>query len=492
VARFAALRTMLRCTDAARSLFRRHHALVVSPCVRVSSSLCPATAIRHNSQNVVKAVNIKEMAAGLNAKNVIERAVFSELVRLVDGSGGAKPWAPKKGAPSVVLFVGLQGAGKTTTATKYAYAYARKGFKPALVCADTFRAGAFDQLKQNATKAKVPFYGSYTETDPARIAADGVELFRKQGCDLIIVDTSGRHKQEASLFEEMQAVSAAVDPQLTVFVMDASVGQAVGDQAAAFRSAVDVGAVIVTKTDGHAKGGGALAAVAATRAPIIFLGTGEHTDEFEPFEPRSFVSRLLGRGDWSGFMDKISDVIPAASQPELMDKLASGQFSMRILYEQFQHISALGPMSAVMSMIPGMADVVPKGQEAAGAARIKRLMCLMDSMTAAELDTTDVKLLSTPSRLERIARGAGRPVQEAVELLEEYKRMAKMMGGLKGMKMPKKGGISPLSQNLNMAQMQRAIPPALLKQMGGPNALAQMMRQLDGKDLSSMMGGMGM
>lgn len=374
------------------------------------------------------------MAAGLNAKNIIERAVFSELVRLVDGSGGAKPWAPKKGSPSVVMFVGLQGAGKTTTATKYAYTHARKGFKPALVCADTFRAGAFDQLKQNATKAKVPFYGSYTETDPARIAADGVELFTKQGCDLIIVDTSGRHKQEASLFEEMQAVAAAVSPSLTVFVMDASVGQAVGDQAAAFRAAVDVGAVIVTKTDGHAKGGGALAAVAATQAPIIFLGTGEHTDEFEPFEPRSFVSRLLGRGDWHGFMDKISEVIPASAQPELMDKLTQGQFSMRIMYEQFQHIGSMGSISSVMSMIPGMADMMPKGQEAASAARIKRFMCLMDSMTAAELDSIDVKIFSVPSRLERIARGAGRPLPEVIELVEEYKRMSKMMGGLKGMK----------------------------------------------------------
>jgi len=163
---------------------------------------------------------------------VLERAVFAELVRLVDGTGGAKPFAPKKAQPCVVLFVGLQGAGKTTTATKYAYHHARKGFKPALVCADTFRAGAFDQLKQNATKARIPFYGSYTETDPARIAADGVRLFREQKCDLIIVDTSGRHRQEAALFEEMRAVAAAVEPQLTIFVMDASVGQAVGEQGA--------------------------------------------------------------------------------------------------------------------------------------------------------------------------------------------------------------------------------------------------------------------
>jgi len=444
-------------------------------------------------KNVVKAVNIKEMAAGLNPKTVIERSVFSELVRLVDGTAGGtvKPFVPKKGQPCVVLFVGLQGAGKTTTATKYAYHHARKGFKPALVCADTFRAGAFDQLKQNATKAKVPFYGSYTETDPARIAADGVALFREQRCDLIIVDTSGRHKQEAALFEEMRAVAAAVDPQLTIFVMDASVGQAVGDQAAAFRGAVDVGAVIVTKTDGHAKGGGALAAVAATKAPIVFMGTGEHVDEFDLFEPRSFVSRLLGRGDLAGFMDKIADVMPAGGQADMMEKLASGNFTLRLMYEQFQQISKLGPMSSVMSMIPGMGDLIPKGGDAASAARIKHWMCMIDSMTSKELDSSDAKLF-TPSRLERVARGSGRPYQEAQELLEEYKRMAKMMGGLKGMKMPKKGAISPLANNLNMAQMQKAIPPALLKQMGGAQGLAQMMRQMEGKDMGALMSSMGM
>ena len=446
-------------------------------------------------KNVVKAVNIKELAGGLNAKNVLERAVVSELVRLVDGTAGgtAKPFAPRKGSPCVVLFVGLQGAGKTTTATKYAFHHARKGFKPALVCADTFRAGAFDQLKQNATKAKIPFYGSYTETDPARIAADGVALFREQKCDLIIVDTSGRHKQEAALFEEMRAVAAVCEPQLTVFVMDASVGQAVGEQAAAFRGAVDVGAVIVTKTDGHARGGGALAAVAATRAPIIFLGTGEHTDEFEPFEPRSFISRLLGKGDLSGFMDRINEVMPRGEGPgsqEALDKmLQAGHFSLRAMYEQFQHISKLGPMSAVLSMIPGMADAMPSSQDAASSARIKRFMCMMDSMTDAELDCTDIKVLSQPSRVERVARGSGRSYPEALELLEEYKRMAKMMGGLKGMKMPKKGGLSPLAQNLNLQQMQRAIPPELLRQLGGPAALAQMMKTMEGGGGRDLLGG---
>jgi len=445
-------------------------------------------------QNIVKAVNIKELPVGLNAKTVVERAVFTELVRLVDGTAGGavKPFAPKKGQPCVVMFVGLQGAGKTTTATKYAYFHARKGFKPALVCADTFRAGAFDQLKQNATKAKVPFYGSYTETDPARIAADGVALFRQQKCDLIIVDTSGRHKQEAALFEEMRSVAAAVEPQLTIFVMDASIGQAVSEQAAAFRGAVDVGAVIVTKTDGHAKGGGALAAVAATRAPIMFLGTGEHMDQVEAFEAKSFVSRLLGRGDLSGLMDRIGDVLPQGKEQEdMMDKLASGTFTMRLMQEQFQHISKLGPMSSVLGMLPGMSDMLPQGSDAASAARIKNWLCMMDSMTAAELDAPDAKVFS-PSRLERIARGSGRHFMEAQEMVEEYKRMAKMMQGLKGMKMPKRGGMSSLAQQQNLAQMQKALPPHLIKQFGGPQGLQALMRQMEGGGMGNMMSQLGL
>ena len=181
------------------------------------------------------------------------------------------------------------------------------------------------------------------------------------------MDTSGRHKQEEALFEEMKQVAAVVEPSLTVFVMDASIGQAVQDQAAAFRGAVDVGAVIVTKMDGHAKGGGALAAVAATRSPIIFVGTGEHIDEFEGFEPKSFVSRLLGKGDWSGFMDRIQDVLPAEDQPELLDKLTRGEFTLRILYEQFQNLMRMGPMSQARGRAAAAA-----GRGAAGAARGRR------------------------------------------------------------------------------------------------------------------------
>ncbi len=181
-----------------------------------------------------------------------------------------------------------------------------------------------------------------------------MKRFREEKYDLIIVDTSGRHKQEDALFEEMREIEDAVQPDCIVFVIDGSVGQAALDQAQAFKKTVPVGAVIVTKLDGHAKGGGALSAVAATDSPIIYIGTGEHIDEFEKFHCKSFVSRLLGFGDWMGFMDKIQEVIPDSKQPEMMERLEKGVFSMRILYEQYANIMKMGPMSQIMSMIPGM------------------------------------------------------------------------------------------------------------------------------------------
>lgn len=189
---------------------------------------------------IKKRVNIEQLAAGLNKQRVIEKAVFDELCDMLDSGIDPKKIELKKGKAAVVMFVGLQGSGKTTTCTKYAYHYKKKGFKPALVCADTFRAGAFDQLKQNATKAQIPFYGSYKETDPAIISQQGVARFREEGCNLIIVDTSGRHKQEAALFEEMRQVAQAVTPDLVIFVMDGSIGQAAFDQAKAFKDSVEV------------------------------------------------------------------------------------------------------------------------------------------------------------------------------------------------------------------------------------------------------------
>ncbi len=187
-----------------------------------------------------------------------------------------KPYEPKRGKTNIIMMVGLQGSGKTTTCSKVAYHYKNEGWRVGMICADTFRAGAFDQLKQNASKIKVPFYGSYYETDPVVIAEDGVSAFKSEGMEIIIVDTSGRHKQESDLFDEMKQVENAIKPDNVIFVMDSSIGQGCYAQAEAFKKAVNVCSVVITKMDGHSKGGGALSAVAATKSHINFLGTGEH------------------------------------------------------------------------------------------------------------------------------------------------------------------------------------------------------------------------
>ncbi|CAF0772829.1 unnamed protein product [Brachionus calyciflorus] len=215
--------------------------------------------VKQLRDNVKAAIDFEDMASGLNKRKMIQSAVFKELVNLVDA--GVKCYQPSKGKSNIIMFVGLQGSGKTTTCTKLAYYYQKRGWKTALVCADTYRAGAYDQLKQNATKARIPFYGSYTEIDPVIIAADGVEKFKAEKFEIIIVDTSGRHMQADSLFEEMLQVSNAVTPDNVIFVMDASIGQACEEQARAFKEKVDVGAVIITKLDSHAKGGCALSAI---------------------------------------------------------------------------------------------------------------------------------------------------------------------------------------------------------------------------------------
>ncbi|KAK1685411.1 hypothetical protein QYE76_046259 [Lolium multiflorum] len=444
--------------------------------------------VRDVQANIKKIVSLDTLAAGTNKRRIIQQAVFSELCRMLDP--GKPAFVPKKGKPSVVMFVGLQGSGKTTTCAKYAQYYQGKGFKPSLVCADTFRAGAFDQLKQNATKARVPFYGSYMESDPAKIAVEGLERFRKENSDLIIIDTSGRHKQEAALFEEMRQVAEATKPDLVIFVMDGSIGQAAFGQAQAFKQSASVGAVIVTKMDGHANGGGALSAVAATKSPVIFIGTGEHLGDFDVFDVRPFVSRLLGMGDLPGLIDKLQDIIPADQQQDLLEKLST--FTLRLLYEQFQNLLKMGSLGQVFSMLPGFSsELMPKGSEKDGQAKIKRYMTIMDSMTDAELDSPNPKKLMTESRTIRIARGSGRQVRDVMDMLDEYKRLAKVMGKMKNIKIPT-GKMSDKNQNQTIQQLTKALPPHMLKQMGGIPGLQDLLKKMGGKDMSQMLGGMGL
>mmetsp|Transcript_14901 Transcript_14901/g.46920 ORF Transcript_14901/g.46920 Transcript_14901/m.46920 type:complete len:510 (+) Transcript_14901:113-1642(+) len=434
------------------------------------------------------------LAAGTNRRRFIQRCVCDELTKLL--TPDRKPVKFQKGKSTVVMFVGLQGSGKTTSCTKYAVYYQRKGWKVALVCADTFRAGAFDQLKQNATKVRIPFYGSYTETDPVAIAAEGVDTFRKEKYDLIVVDTSGRHKQEVALFEEMQQVQEAISPEDVVFVMDSHIGQACFDQAKAFAEAVKVGSVIITKLDGHAKGGGALSAVAATNSPVLFIGTGEHFDDFEQFNAQSFVSRLCGLGDISGLVSTINEAMPLDKQPELMGRLSKGMFTLRDMYEQLQYVTKLGSLQKVMSMIPGVnTDMFPQGYEKHGVQRIKRFMTIMDSMTDDELDCKKGTALDKDlSRVIRVAKGSGTHPMAVAELLNEHKRFEKMVGKMgKAGLMKETGDMANLNRNPKqvLQKLQNCVDPWMLQQMGGAQNMLNLMKQMDTMDDEGGGGGGG-
>jgi len=252
---------------------------IVTALLEADVNIALVSKLRNNIKSKLMENKGKSMT-NVQTKKLIQKTVFDELCNLVDCHDGEQ-FKPKKKKTNVIMFVGLQGSGKTTSCTKLAVYYAKRGFKVGLVCADTFRAGAFDQLKQNAIKARIPFFGSYTETDPVKVAEEGITKFKKEKFEVIIVDTSGRHRQEQELFREMVEISKVVKPNQTIMVLDASIGQAAEQQSKAFKESSDFGAIILTKMDGHAKGGGAISAVAATNTPIIFIGTGEHIHDFD-------------------------------------------------------------------------------------------------------------------------------------------------------------------------------------------------------------------
>ncbi|KAI3910128.1 hypothetical protein MKW98_014513 [Papaver atlanticum] len=288
---------------------------------------------------------------------------------------------------------------------------------------------------------------------------EGVERFKKENCDLIIVDTSGRHQQETSLFEEMRQLAESTNPYLVIFVMDSSIGQDAFGQSQAFNRSVSVGAVIITKSEGATKGGGALSAVAATKSPVIFLGTGEHKDDFNFFDVNTFVNQLLGMGDLSGFKEKIHDVVPPDQQHELLTKLLEGKFTMRLYH---QYMLNMGSIRQLLSMLLGFCEkLMPKVDENVYQSKIKLCTTIMDSMKNEELDSTDPKFMNE-SQVMRVARGSGFQVRDVMEMLEEYKLQAKALGAMKGLQISKNG--MPWKQH-----MSKVLPPQILnlmKQMG--------------------------
>ena len=439
-------------------------------------------------KSIKSSVDFASLPPAVNKKRLIQKAVFDELVALVDPH--AESFRPKKGRSNVIMFVGLQGAGKTTTCTKLARHYQTRGFKTALVCADTFRAGAFDQLKQNATKAKIPYYGSLTQTDPAVVAAEGVAKFKKERFEIIIVDTSGRHRQEEELFAEMTQIQTAVTPDQTILVLDSTIGQAAEAQSAAFKATADFGAIIITKTDGHAAGGGAISAVAATHTPIIYLGTGEHLMDLERFEPKAFIQKLLGMGDVAGLVEHVQAVTKdSASAKETYKHISEGIYTIRDFRENITSIMKMGPLSKLSGMIPGLSNLTAGLDDEDGSLKLRRMVYIFDSMTTAELDSDGKVFIEQPSRMVRIACGSGTTVREVEDLLSQHRMMAgmaKRVGGQKKQMQKAQNMLKGGNKEQQMAAMQKR-----MASMGGAGGMPGMPGMGDMGKMMQMLQGQG-
>lgn len=361
----------------------------------------------------------EKMPPGITRREHVIKVVYEELTRFV----GDKP-VPLKiepGKRKIIMLVGIQGSGKTTTSAKLARFYQKRGLKPALICADTYRPGAFAQLQQMAARANVPIYGDPKAKDPVKVVSEGMKHFSDK--DLLIVDTAGRHKEEKELIKEMKALEQRIKPDEVVMVIDGTIGQQALLQAKTFHEATPIGAILVTKLDGSARGGGALSAVAATGAPIKFIGTGEKIEDLESFIPSRFVGRLLGMGDLETLLEKVKEA--EIKVPEKKAKaILSGKFTLTDMYEQFEAMKSMGPFRKVLQMLPGMSANVPEEMLNTAEGRLEKWRVIIQSMRPEEKENPK---LFNYSRVKRVARGSGTNDKEVKELLKQYVMMRKMM-----------------------------------------------------------------
>jgi signal recognition particle subunit SRP54 len=361
----------------------------------------------------------EKVPPGISRREHVIKVVYEELTKFV----GSRP-VPLKVEPGkrkIIMLVGIQGSGKTTHAAKIARYYQKRGFKPGLIAADTFRPGAVAQLMQLGTRINLPVFGDPKAKDPVKVVREGLKAYPDK--DLIIVDTAGRHKEEKDLIKEMKDLEKSIHPDDVIMVIDGTIGQQALIQAQTFHEATPIGAIIVTKLDGSSRGGGALSAVAATGAPIVFIGTGEKVEDIESFVPSRFVGRLLGMGDLETLLEKVHDAEVKVPQKKAKEIL-SGKFTLTDMYEQFSAVKNMGPFGKVLKMLPGMSYDVPDDMLNAAEGRLDKWRVIIQSMTPAEKENP--KLLNS-SRARRIARGSGTTEKDVKELVKQYFMMRKML-----------------------------------------------------------------
>jgi signal recognition particle subunit SRP54 len=375
---------------------------------------------------------VRERAVGadilesLTAGQQVVKIVHEELTALL--SVGDRTFH-LSGNPAVVALVGLQGSGKTTSAAKLAKHVAKQGRQPMLVAADPYRPAAADQLETLGRQLGIPVHRAPEGTPTVDIARGGIDVARRTGRDVVIIDTAGRLTIDEALMDEVRVVSEAVRPVETLLVVDAMTGQEAVNVAQGFAAAVPLTGLIMTKIDGDARGGAALSIGAVSGLPVKFLGTGEKTDALEVFHPDRLAGRILGMGDVLSLVERAQEAFDEKQAATLEEKVRRASFTLEDMLDSMRQMQKMGPMGQLMSMIPGMGGLAKDAQAAVDRGDLKRVEAIILSMTPGE--RREPGMLNA-SRRRRIATGSGTSLPEVNRLVKQFGEMQKLMKQLSG------------------------------------------------------------
>ncbi|MDY6770512.1 MAG: signal recognition particle receptor subunit alpha [Candidatus Nanohaloarchaea archaeon] len=380
----------------------------------------------------------KEVPSGISRKEHVLNIVYEHLTELLGEEEAEISVEPKR-----VLLLGLFGAGKTTTAGKLADFYRKRGMKVGLIAADVHRPAAYQQLKQNAEKANVDFYGEEDADDAEEVVRRGMDEL--SDCQIVIVDSAGRDSMNDELREELEGIERVFQPDEKLLVVPADIGQSAREQAETFDGAVGINGVVVTKMDSSAKGGGALSSCARTDATIQFIGTGEGLEDLEVYDPEDFVSELLGVPDLSSLIEKAQQAIDEEDAKKFME----GDFTLKDFYEQMEQMTDMGGFDKILDMLPISQSKLPDNAMEMQEEQIERYRHIMDSMTEEEME--EPKIIDG-DRAERIARGSGTSKKEVRQMIKQYRQAKNMMDkfGGSGGKGLKRGNMSKIMQQMGL------------------------------------------
>ncbi|MBZ0283567.1 MAG: signal recognition particle protein [Anaerolineae bacterium] len=372
-----------------------------------------------------------EVAKSLKPGQQVVKIVHEELIETLGESAKLNFSGSTK--PHVIMLVGLQGSGKTTTAAKLAVHLRKDGRQPFMVAADTYRPAAVDQLVTLAKQINVPYHQEGVNARPADICVNGIKAAKDAGAAVVILDTAGRLQIDDDMMNELEEIKRRTSPVEILLVADSMTGQEAVNIAQGFNNRVGVTGLILTKIDGDARGGAAISMRAVTNVPIKFLGTGEKIDGFEVFYPDRLASRILGMGDVLSLIEKAEEAFDEQEALKLQKKLMENQFTLQDFLEQLQKIKKMGSFSQILGMIPGMDRVRNQINQEEAEQRMRRVEAIINSMTAEERNNP--KILNA-NRRKRIAKGSGVEVRDVNDVLKQFRDMQQLMSQLRKGRMP--------------------------------------------------------